>query len=303
MATLNYADVFQRGLGGQKFTVGVKFSDIYDVGGTSTNQFKYVDGKTIKIPVLTVSGMVDHNRDSITTATRKVDNAWESKTLSHDRVFRTLVDPADIDETNMALTIGNITSVFVNEELFPEMDKYAVSKLYSEAATANKREATTYPVGTSTQVLDEFDDMMALLDDAEVPEEGRILYVTPAINKLLKNALNVARQIGTAQAGNSVNRVINMLDDVKRVTVPTSRMYSAYTFTTGAVPATGAETLNMILLHPKAIIAPMKIDQILIDEPSALSDGKALYFQRQYWDVFILDQKEDAVVINYTEVV
>jgi len=299
-AALNYADVFQRGLGGQKFTVGVRFSALYDAAGTSTNQFKYIDGKTIKIPVLTVTGMVDTTRDTIGTATRKVDNAWETKTLSHDRTFRTLVDPADIDETNMAVSIGNITSVFVNEELFPEMDKYMASKLFTEVTAYGT--INNDAVATAANVLAVFDKFMTALDESEVPEEGRYLYVTPAINALLKEALNNSRQLGTAQAGNDVSRIINMIDDVKRVTVPSSRMKEAYVFTVGAVPAAGADQINMILVHPKAVIAPIKIDQILIDEPSALSDGKALYFQRQYWDAFLLEQKAAGCQINATVV-
>jgi hypothetical protein len=301
MAALNYADVFQRGLQGQKFTVGVKFSDLYDPSGTSTNAFKYVDGKTIKIPVLTVTGMVDHNRDSITTATRKVDNAWESKTLAHDRNFRTLIDPADIDETNMAASIGNITSVFVNEELFPELDKYMASKLFTEVTAYGT--VSNAAVATGANVLAVFDTFMEALDEAEVPEEGRILYVTPPINSLLKSALTASRQLGTVNANQDVNRIVNMLDDVKRVTVPSARMKEAYDFTIGAVPAAGADQINMILVHPKAVIAPIKINSIYIDEPSAVTDGKALYMQRQYWDVFLLEQKAAGCQLNATVVV
>lgn len=295
MAAVNYADVFQRGLQGQKFTVGVKFSDLYNPSTTSTNSFRYVDGKTIKIPVLTVTGMVDSTRDSITAYSRKVDNAWETKTLSHDRTFQTLVDPADIDETNMALSIGNITSVFVNEELFPEMDKYMASKLYTDASAAGN--ISNAAVTTSAEVLAEFDAFMEALDDAEVPEEGRILYVTPAINTLLKGAVDRRFDNQT-----NLSRVIASLDNVKKVVVPSSRMYEAYDFTVGATPAAGADTINMILVHPKAVIAPIKIDQIYIDEPSAKTGGKSLYFQRQYWDAFLLDEKANACQINATVV-
>ena len=115
MAALNYAEVFQAGLTGQKFTVGVKFAELYDPSGTNTNMIKFLGGKIIQISVLTVDGMRDHNRDTIALATRRHDNTWEAKTLSHDRYWETLVDPVDVDETNMEVTIGNITSVFVNE--------------------------------------------------------------------------------------------------------------------------------------------------------------------------------------------
>lgn len=303
MAALNYAEIFQAGLTGQKFTVGVRFSDLYDPSGTNTNQVKYVGGKTIQVSVLTVTGMTDHDRDNIALATRNYDNSWEPHVLSHDRKWETLVDPQDIDETNMAATIGNITAVFVNEQLFPEMDKYMASALYSQASVGNKRETATYPVSTAAEVLAEFDAMMSEMTDNEIPEEGRILYLRPAIYKLLKNALNNGRQIGTAQSQDEISRMLSVLDDVKIVQVPSSRMKSAYTFTVGAVAAAGAEDINMILVHPKAILAPIKVDEVYIDEPSAKTQGKALYYQRKYWDVFLLAQKANGLVINYTNVV
>lgn len=293
MAVLNYADVFQRGLQGQKFTVGVKFADLYNPSTTSTNSFKYVDGQTIKIPVLTVTGMVDSTRDTITAYSRKVDNAWETKTLAHDRTFQTLVDPADIDETNMALSIGNITSVFVNEELFPEMDKYMASKLFTDVTAYGT--ISNAAVATSANVLAVFDTFMEALDEAEVPEDGRILYVTPAINTLLKGAVDRRFDNQT-----DLTRVIASLDNVKKVVVPAARMKESYNFTTGAVPAAGADQINMILVHPKAVIAPIKIDSIYIDEPSATTGGKSLYFQRQYWDAFLLAQKAGGCQINAT---
>lgn len=300
MAALNYASIYQNGLTGQKFTIGVKFSKLYDPSGTNTSQIKFVGGKTVQISVLTVTGMTDHNRDALTLAVRNFDNSWEPHTLSHDRKWETLVDPADIDETNMAATIGNITSVFTNEQLFPEMDKYMASALYTQSAAGNKRETTTYPVSTATEVLAEFDAMMSEMTDNEIPEDGRILYLRPSIYKLLKNALNNGRQIGTQAAQDRVSRLIAELDQVEVVQVPSARMKSAYVFTVGAVAAAGAENINMILVHPKAILAPIKVESVFIDEPSAKTQGKSLYYQRKYWDVFLLAQKTNGLLINYT---
>ena len=38
---------------------------------------------------------------------------------------------------------------------------------------------------TAANILDKFDDMMTAMDEAAVPEEGRILYATPTVKKLL----------------------------------------------------------------------------------------------------------------------
>lgn len=292
MAELTYAVIYQQALA-QKYTSGVKFAKLYDPSGTDTNRFKFMGGNTIKIPKLSVTGMVDHNRDQVTAYSRKVDNSYETKVLSHDRDFDTLVDPADIDETNMALTIGNITRVFTTEELFPEMDKYMASKLYSEVATYGT--INNDAVTTSAEVLNVFDKFMENMDEGDVPEDGRILYVTPAINTLLKNAVD--RRF---QNEPSINRIIASLDNVERVTVPSGKMKEVYDFTEGAVAGVGADQINMILVHPKSVIAPVKIDEIYIDEPSAKTKGKSLYFQRQYWDVFLLEERAVGCQINAT---
>ncbi len=43
-------------------------------------------------------------------------------------------------------------------------------------------------VVTAANFLEVFDGEMALMDEAGVPEEGRILYVTPTMRKIVKEA-------------------------------------------------------------------------------------------------------------------
>ncbi|PFI23109.1 capsid protein, partial [Bacillus thuringiensis] len=92
----------------------------------------------------------------------------------------------DVDETNMALTIANITRVFNDEEATPEHDKYMASKLYAEFTGAGKTADVT--VLDPTSFLGVFDQMMLEMDEAEVPQTGRILYITPAVKKIVKAA-------------------------------------------------------------------------------------------------------------------
>jgi hypothetical protein len=298
VAVLNYASQYQQALH-QIFKVGLKFGDIYN---TSNNRLiKWTGAKTINVPNITTGGFVDVNRDAVTNFTRRVDNNWIPMTLEHDREFSTLVDPVDIDETNMALTIANITQVFNTEHKIPEMDKYAASKIYAEFV-ANGGTVDTAALD-QTNILGKFDTAMAQMDDAEVPEEGRILYVTPAVNTMLKNAEGLQRSMEIRGEAGAANRNIRSLDTVKIVIVPTSRMKSAYNFTNGAVPAVGAEQINMILTHPNAWYAPQKYEFVSLDEPTAKTGGKYLYYERKYWDVFGIANKNAATYINETTAV
>ncbi|MEK3933659.1 capsid protein [Bacillus sp. FSL R7-0642] len=295
MAKPNYAQNYQQALQ-QKFSQGLYFFDLYN---TPNNQnIKWVNSKTIQIPRITVGGYTDVDRDVVGNFTRRADNDWETKTLAHDREFRTLVDPKDIDETNMALSIANITRVFNDEQKIPEMDKYMASKLYSEF-TSNGKTANTTAL-TVDNVLSMFDDFMMEMDDAEVPQDGRILYVTPQVNKLLKQAKEIQRMLVLNSNNGTANRNVYSLDDVKIKPVPSTRMKTAYNFTNGAVPDAAAKQVNMILVHPLALITPQQYDFVSLDSPSATTGGKFLYYERKYWDVFAFQKKVEGIKFNIT---
>ena len=295
MAT-NYATQYQEALD-QPFKTRLSFERLYSYDLTSTRNFRFVRGKTVEISTLSVDGMVDVDRDNIEWASRNHSNTWEAYTLDHDREFSTAIDPADIDETNMVYSVANISSTFLREELIPEMDKYMASKLYADIDESGVDIDDT-AITDGDSALGVFDSLMEEMDNKEVPYEGRVCYVIPAVHRYLKDALNASRSLGRTTSTTDVNRMINRLDEVELVKVAPQRMKSAYDFTQGAEPATDAEQIQMIIAHPESIIAPFKIDQALVDEPTAASKGKYPYYQRQYWDVFVLSQKVDGVQIN-----
>lgn len=288
MAVINYATLYQQALE-QAYAKGLMFTDLYNTPTNST--YKWVNAKTIQIPTLTVGGFADTNRDQVGVYSRKVDNTFTTLTLAHDREFQTLVDPQDIDESNMAVSIANITRIFNDEQKIPEMDKYMASRL----ATLTADGVNKYTVAITAQnVLAQFDMLMEKMDENEVPQEGRILYVTPAVNTVLKQAEQLQRMALNNNDG-TLNRSIYSLDSVKIVVVPSSRMKTAYDFTNGAVAGAGAQQIEMILVHPTAILSPLKYEFVSLDEPSATTGGKYLYYERLYWDVFVLSKKNNGV--------
>lgn len=297
MADVNYATNYQQAVE-ENFREDLKFTDLYNTPNNSEVQF--IGAKTVKVPNITTGGLTDVNRDVMGTFTRQVDNDYETYTLEHDREFRTLVDPMDIDETNMALTIANITSNFNREQKIPEMDKYMASKVYQEY-TAKGGEAHTGDV-TEDNILASFDQAMENMDDAEVPTDGRILYVTPKVNTALKNAQHIQRAVASRAGGaQEANRSVRSLDEVKVVIVPSSRMKTVYDFTQGAVADDSAQQIQMILIHPRTVYAPQKYEFVSVDEPSASTGGKNLYFERLYWDVFVSQQKVKGIEVFVTE--
>lgn len=299
---LNYAKEYSRALA-QAFPYALNFGALYAT--PNNNIYRWINAKTIEIPSISTTGRVDSDRDTIATAQRNYDNSWETKTLTNQRKWSTLVHPMDIDQTNMVASITNITKVFNEEQKFPEMDAYTVSKVYADWTAATDEEGAVRvadkTVLTTTNVLEVFDELMLKMDNERVPANGRILYVTHEVKKLLKGAEAIQRTLDVESASAEINRVVNRLDEVEIVGVPKTLMKTKYNFTTGWAAADDAKQINMFLVHPNAVITPSSYTFSQLDEPSAGSEGKYIYFEESFEDVFILNKKSGAIQFNITE--
>lgn len=288
---LNYAQAYAQALA-QAYPYVLHFAALRSAENDS--RYRWTGAKTIEIPSLTTTGRVDGDRDTIGTAKRNFDNAWEPKTLLNHRKWSTLVHPMDIDETNQVASIQNITKVFNEEQKFPEMDAYLISKLYADWVAADGAADTT--VLTTDTILASFDSMMVAMDEKNVPKVGRILYTTPAVKVMLKNAKELTRFIQNGDA--NIQRAVASLEEVKIEDVPSVLMKTAYDFTEGWTPGTGAKQINLALVHPSAVITPEKYTFAQLDAPSAGSEGKWVYFEESYDDVFLLNKRKAAVMFN-----
>lgn len=291
MAVYNYAEKFERMLA-QKYATELKS----DALTKSNPGVKFINAQTIKLPRLTVSGYKDHTRTPGFNA-GTLSNDWEPKKLEHDRDIEFFVDPMDIDETNLTLSVANIQNTFEEEQAIPEKDSYRFSKLLAESKKYSGVIENT--ALTTALLLEMFDEYMAKMDEAGVPEEGRIIYTTPTVRKIVKEAEGIERNI-TVNTAVSINRKVHSLDDASITSVPSARMKTAYNFTDGCVPATSAKQIRFILIHPSCVVCRDKYAYIKLFTPgtdSRTADGY-LYQNRNYGDLFLLEKKVAGVVIN-----
>ena len=294
MAGINYAAQYSQALA-QAYPYVLNFGRLY----ATENNGRYrmgEDGKTIYIPSIKTTGRVASDRDTIAMATRNYDNAWEPKTLKNQRKWSTLVHPKDIDQTNEVASIQNITQTFNEENKFPEMDAYLISTLYSlwtaESMTADTTELT------ANNVLAVFDKLMLAMDEARVPANGRILYVTNEVKTMLKQAAGISRSFNVQNGGNDINRNVSRIEEVEIIGVPSTLMRTSYDFSTGWAVKEDALQINMFLVHPSAVITPVSYQFSQLDPPSAVTEGKYIYFEESFEDVFILNKKKDGLQFN-----
>ena len=293
MANLNYAQQYSQALA-QAYPNVLRFGRLWS--NENATKYRVVDAKTIQIPSITVGGRTDGNRDTIGTFTRNFDNAWETKTLENHRQWQTLVHPKDVNETNQVVTIQNITKTMNEFEKFPEMDAYTISQLYKLKDEQKTIVAESADL-TSENIMTKFETLMDEMDEALVPSVGRILYVDTYTKTLIDNAITIVRANGQS----SIAKAVTRLEEVEVIAVPTKLMKTKYTFTTGFAPAGDAKDIAMMLVHPSAILPIASYEFSQLQAPSALTQGKYVYFEESFEDIFILNKRHDAIkfVVKY----
>lgn len=268
------------------------FGDIY--GGEMGERYKPVSGKTVAIPSMVVSGARAVNRNKITGEfNRNLNNEWQNVTMTMDREWDTIVDPMDIVETNDVATIANVTRTFNETQKIPEMDAYMAMKL-AAAATTKDTEALT-----ADNILGVWDNYLAQLKNSRIARDRVRAYLTPESYKLLKQAAGISRFVDISGGGErSVDRNIGGLDGVKIIETPADLMMSAYDFTEGWSATGSAKQINMLFVDPMAVAAPVVYETSMMSPPSAQSKGKYIYYERYYYDVFVLNNRKSGIIVN-----
>ena len=266
--------------------------------GVNDPEMKWDGVETIKVPTIEVGGFGEHSRDGGWNR-KSVSNDWIPYKARHDRDVEFFIDKQDVNETNNVLSIGNIANKFIVSKSVEEKDSYRLSTIASDWAGFGKTAITT--ALTADNVLTIFDDMMFAMNEAGVPEEGRILYLTNTVKRLFTEAIDAAKVRNITDGTTAVVRAINSLDTVKLKAIPAARMKDGYVYTDGCEPAPLAKQINMILIHPSAVSPVLKTQSIYYFEPGQHTSGDGyLYQHREISDILVKKSKVDGIAVHKT---
>ena len=292
-SAINYAVQYGRELA-NAYPYLSYFGDIW--GSQNSQRFRPINANSIMIPSMEVGGAHAVNRNAMNGQfTRKFNLTWEPKVMTMYREWDTILDEMDIVETNEVATIANITRTFNEFQKIPEMDAYMAKQLGSFATAASTADSTAL---TAANILSKWDDYLEAMTNARVNRDRVICYVTPATYKLLKQAAGITRFLEVANGIQAVDRNIAKLDGVRIVEVPSDLMQSAYDFTDGFAATAAAKQINLIMVDPLAVIAPVVYEVSMISPPSAATKGKNVYYESYYYDVFNLTKRTAGIRAN-----
>lgn len=149
----------------------------------------WTGGKEIKIPKLSMNGL--GNMNGYKAPDGDLALGYETKQLQWYRGRNFAIGRYEMDETNMALTVGNALNVFLKEHVIPEVDRLRIAELAQNALNYGRVTAQAQASITTANILS-----LLLADIAKVQDkigEGEQLYIQ--ISTTLKNLLEQSTQI------------------------------------------------------------------------------------------------------------
>lgn len=273
----------------------------FSILDTANSDVKFINANTVLLPKIDMDGLADYSRND-GFVNGAVTLSWESHTLSQDRGRDFVVDVMD-NEESMFTAFGKLATEFIRTKVTPEIDAYTAAKLFAKTPAGQKVQAA---ISTGSAAVAAIDAATVALDEAEVPYEGRILFVSPTLYGYLK--AGITRMV--LNRDDNVNYNVAMYNDMQVIMVPQARFYTAIDLLDGTTlgeeaggftkDAAGRD-INFQIVHPSAVrkIAKHVAPRVFPAGVWQKSDGAAFQY-RIYHDVFVLDNKVDGIYTHYS---
>lgn len=240
------------------------------------------------IPKMSMDGQADYSRNG-GYVNGDVTLTNETVKCNYDRGRMFTVDALDDIET-ASIAFGRLAGEYIRTKVVPELDAFRFSKYHAEAGTKK------------AETLSDGEDVIAALraatnamDEAEVPQEGRILFITPTLKGMVDDLETIKSR-----------EVLARFSQI--VLVPGTRFYSAITLNDGVTSgqtaggyvrdASTGKQLNFLAIHPSATIQYPKhtVNKVISPEANQTSDG----WKFGYRTVGIADVYENKIAGIYS---
>lgn len=266
------------------------------------------EAKKIKIAKIRVDGLADYSRQNGFT-TGSMDLTWEEHEFRIDRGRALQIDALDNIET-FGLAWGRLSGTFQRDKVVPEMDAYRFAQYYQKAGI-KKNIALT-----ADNVFKVIDDIIAAQDDAEVPEDNKVIFVNPTVYKHMINDTTFDRYITVDDnATKALNKKIYAYNGMPIIKVPTARFYTKIELLKGDSSseaggykmATGASAIGLMIISKPSVIqiskrvisrywAPTRAEMVSNGADGVNPNADAWKFDfRAYHDAWVLEEKYNGI--------
>ena len=237
------------------------------------------NAKEIMIPKIDMDGLADYNRNT-GYADGNVTLEYETKTFAYDRGRKFVVDRLDNEESG-DLAFGKLAGEFIRTKVVPEVDAYRICTYGKKAGNAKVETLTT-----GKQVVTALRECANAMDEAEVPAEGRILFITPSIISMVEDMDTTASR-----------EVLGRFSQIIRV--PQNRMNMNVQLTANGFTVESGNEINFLAVVPQAVLQIPKHAIPKVQKADDNIDMDAdVYTYRTYQMAETLDNKVKAIYVS-----
>lgn len=242
----------------------------------------------ICIPKMSLDGLADYSR-STGYVKGDVTLTYETVKFNYDRGRKFTVDAMD-DEETAGIAFGKLSSEFIRTKVVPEMDAF---RFATYAGTANIGSATG-TLTTGEAVVTALRTALNTMDEAEVPAEQRVLFITPTLRGMIDD-------LDTTKSKEVLSRFASIVE------VPQSRFYTQIDLKDGTTSseeaggyAPAGQKINFMVVHTPAILQYPKhtVNKVITPEANQESDGW-MFFYRAYGLADVYENKVAGIYCHH----
>ena len=248
---------------------------------------------TIQIPKMTMDGLANYSRNS-GYVLGDVTLEYEEDEFNYDRGRKFSVDVMD-DEETAGVAFGQLAAEFIRSKVVKEMDAVRFAQY---AGTAGISTVGAAVLTTADAWLAALTAAKTTMDDDEVPEESRILFISPTGRNLVE--------------GMDTYKSRAMIDSFAQVvTVPQARFNTSVELydgtsqgeTAGGFKVNGND-INFLIIDKGAVIQYTKhtVNKVIGPEENQSSDGY-LFFYRAYGLADVYENKLGGIYLHKSTVI
>ena len=263
---------------------------------------QFTGANTIKLYETSMQGLGDYDRQNGFLG-GDVTGEWTPYELTQDRGRSFTIDSQTNEET-LGLAFGKLAGEFLRTRVVPEVDAYTFAKI---AGTTGISHGTHDQLADITDATEELDKAIAQLNEDEVPDDGRVAFVSEKFYQKIQGA--VTKSISNTET--NVNKTIEVYDGVQIIRVPQKRFLSAITLYNGKsgqeaggyIPASTNYNLHFIMMDPAAVkrVTKHAILRIFNPQENQQADGWKVDY-RVYYDAFVQNAKLKGVYFLRSDV-
>ena len=250
------------------------------------------NAKEIMIPKISVTGLGDYTRN-VGYKTGSISFDYETKTFNYDRGIKLLADVMDVEEAGVLDCFVAAGSELMRTQVAPEADAFTFAEIASH--TGVESEAKSYADAEAPDILKDLRAVTNDMDELEVSEGGRVLFITPTLKGILDDFSLVNPNLS--------KHVLTRFSRI--VEVPQRRFYSKIDLLSGEAEQFGyakaadGKAINWMVVERSAVIKFDKHVASRVFSPDELENlDSYMRKYRKYGIVELLDNKLDGVRVS-----